>query len=120
MAVSVNELIAKREELACRKKQKMTIQTSLGEVVAKKPTTFLLTEAMGLEENNDAYLVYNCVIEPNLKDKSLQEAYDCHEPMDIVNKLFDIGEVRAISSILVESVGVGKKLDHAILEEVKK
>lgn len=120
MSVSINELIAKREEIKARKSQKLTIQTSIGEVVAKKPTTLLMTEALGLDGDNDEYIVYNCLVEPNLKDKDLQQAYDCSEPMDIVGKLFEFGEIKAISDVLIKSVGVGKKLDHAIFDEVKK
>lgn len=120
MSVSINELIAKREEIKARKSQKLTIETSLGEVVAKKPTTLLMTEALGLDGDNDEYIVYNCIVEPNLKDKDLQKAYDCAEPMDIVGKLFEFGEIKAISTVLIESVGVGKKLGHAIFDEAKK
>ena len=104
MSVSINELIAKREEIKARKSQKLTIETSLGEVVAKKPTTLLMTEALGLDGDNDEYIVYNCIV----------------EPMDIVGKLFEFGEIKAISTVLIESVGVGKKLDHAIFDEAKK
>ena len=118
MSVSIKELIAKREEIKARKSQKLTIQTSIGEVVAKKPTTLLMTEALGLDGDNDEYIVYNCLVEPNLKDKDLQQAYDCSEPMDIVGKLFEFGEIKAISDVLIKSVGVGKKLDHAIFDEM--
>ena len=69
MAVSISDLIAKREEIKERKAQKMTIMTSIGEVIAKKPTANLMAEALGLDENGDEYLVYNCIEEPNLKDR---------------------------------------------------
>lgn len=120
MAVSINELIAKREEIKSRKCQKLTINTSIGEVVARKPSNSLMAEALGLDGNNDEYVVYNCLVEPNLKDKDLQKAYECAEPMDIVGKLFEFGEIKAISDVLIKSVGVGKKLDHAIFDEAKK
>lgn len=120
MAVSISDLIAKREEIKERKAQKMTIMTSIGEVVAKKPSAYLMAEAFGLDEGGDEYLVYNCIEELNLKDKELQEAYDCHDPIDIVNKLFDFGEIKGISTILISAVGMGKKLDYAILDEIKK
>ena len=120
MSISINELIAKREEINARKAQKLTIETSIGEVVAKKPTASIMAEALGLESDNDQYVVYNCIIEPNLKDKELQQAYECVEPMDIVDKVFDVGEVKAISTVLIESVGAGKQLNHAIIDEAKK
>ena len=42
MSISINELIAKREEINARKAQKLTIETSIGEVVAKKPTASIM------------------------------------------------------------------------------
>lgn len=120
MAVSISDLIAKREEIKGRKAQKLSIMTSIGEVVAKKPTSYLMVEALELDEGGDEYLVYNCIEEPNLKDKELQDAYDCHDPIDIVTKLFDFGEIKAIATVLISAVGMGKKLDHAILDEIKK
>lgn len=120
MSISINELIAKREEINARRAQKLTIETSIGEVVAKKPSNSLMAEALGLDGNNDEYVVYNCLLEPNLKDKELQQAYECVEPMDIVGKVFEFGEIKAISDVLIKSVGVGQKLDHAIFDEAKK
>lgn len=46
MSISINELIAKREEINARKAQKLTIETSIGEVVAKKPSNSLMAEAL--------------------------------------------------------------------------
>ena len=53
MSISINELIAKREEINARKAQKLTIETSIGEVVEKKPTASIMAEALGLESSND-------------------------------------------------------------------
>ena len=40
--------------------------------------------------------------------------------MDIVGKVFEFGEIKAISDVLIKSVGVGQKLEHAIFDEAKK
>ena len=40
----------------------------------------------------DPYIIYNHVIEPNLKDPKLQQAYNCDNPLEIVDKIFDIPE----------------------------
>ena len=48
-------------------------------------------------ENGDAYIVYSCVKEPCLKSKELQEAFGCIDPMEIVEKIFEPGEIPMIA-----------------------
>ncbi|CAM3133204.1 hypothetical protein PASE110613_17745 [Paenibacillus sediminis] len=45
----------------------------------------------------DIHLVYNIVIEPNLKDAELQKEFGCAEPTNIVGLLFRAGEIGALS-----------------------
>ena len=49
--------------------------------------------------------IYSCCVEPALNDKELQDAYECKEPIDIVDKLFMIGEITSIAQILVDNAG---------------
>lgn len=78
-------------------------------VVMKKPDTALLTEAYSMASDGeidvDVYLIYNSIVEPNLKDSELIKAFNCAEPMDIVHKLFEFGEVKQLSRIVSELVG---------------
>ena len=71
------------------------------------------------KKNADAYMVYSVIKEPDLKDKALQQAYDCQVPTDIVEKIFTLGEIADIVNISFESVGIGKG-SVSVVDEVKK
>ena len=59
----------------------------------------------------DMYLVFECVVEPDLKDKSLHEAYGCADPIDIVNELFLPGEVAGIADKIMKLGGFGGSVE---------
>ena len=76
MAVSIKDLIAKKEALTQRKKQKYDIETSAGILTVKMPTRSHVAELLKLEDS-DAHLIIGYDVEPNLRDPHLQEAYCC-------------------------------------------
>ncbi|NLY09364.1 MAG: hypothetical protein GXZ11_05635 [Tissierellia bacterium] len=68
--------------------------------------------------HEDQYLIYTCCEEPNLRDKELQETYECSEPFDIVDKIFLPGEIQRTAKLLTEACGY--KEDAAkVVEEIK-
>jgi len=101
--LTVQELIAQREKLAKKKSKTETLFISSmdSDIVIKAPTSSLLLEAQSMGQDDatkaDVYLVYQCVTEPDLKDKKLHEAFECVEPMDIVSEIFLPGEVASIA-----------------------
>ena len=112
MAISVKDLIAKKEALVNKKKELYDLTTSIGVITVAKPSDEL-TDA------SDEYLIINSVVEPNLKDKALLEAYNCASPFDIVGKLFDAGEVYAISKAIMKTAGFGIDIETKVHETVK-
>ena len=58
------------------------------------------------------------VVEPNLKDKDLQKAYNCIEPTDIVGKLFKAGEIGNIATAIMKCAGY-ESLEAKVHEEIK-
>lgn len=58
-----------------------------------------------VESESDDLLVYNIVVEPNLKDAELQKAYGCVEPIDIVSKIFDPGSIKGIAQAGLKFAG---------------
>ena len=56
MAVSIKELIAKKEALTQRKKQKYDIETSAGVLTVKMPSRAHVAELLKLEDS-DAHLI---------------------------------------------------------------
>lgn len=118
MAVSIKELIEKKESLAQRKKQKYDIETSAGTMTVKLPTRSYVAEVMKLD-GSDELLLLDCIIEPNLKDAGLQEAYGCLELTDIIGKLFDAGEIPALGRKVMELAGYGRDIHAGLHADVK-
>lgn len=84
------------------------------EVVLRKPEKSLCVDTMkmGRDENNDTdadeYMVYNTMVEPDLKDKELQKEFGCTLPTDIVSKIFEPGEIAQLSDVAFELAGYKK------------
>jgi ABC-type enterochelin transport system substrate-binding protein len=118
MAVSIAELIEQKEKLALKKKQQYDITTSVGTLTIKLPTRAYVTDVKKLD-NPDELLILECVKAPNLKDPELLKAYECMEPTDVVIKLFEPGEIPAISNKIIELAGYGKDIHAELNQEAK-
>ena len=119
MAVSVADLIAKKETIEANKQALYDMETSIGIITIKTPSKALMTEALDLTTGNDEYLIFNSCVSPKLGDAQLQKAYKCAEPTDIVGKLFEPGEVVALSKKIMQLAGYGKTIAATIHEEAK-
>ena len=120
MAISIADLIAKKEDIRRAKKAKYDIKTSIGTLTVKKPTASLVAETNELEDGNEEYLIINSVVEPDLKEPQLLKAYGCIEPMDIVRKLFDAGEIMALSRTIMSTAGYNAgNLESKLHEDAK-
>ena len=98
--ITLDELLKRKEQMFESKKKKKTgtlyIKSLDGTITIEAPTADLARDAQELD-TGDVYMVYSCVTEPCLKSKELQQAFDCVEPMEIVEKLFDVGEIPQIA-----------------------
>lgn len=120
MAVSIAELLEKKEEIAARKKARYDLKTSIGTVTVKLPSRADVSEFMRLDDA-DELLLLDCVVEPNLRDKKLLEGFGCIEPTDVVGKLFDAGEIPALSKKIMRLAGYGQDIEaelHAAAKNV--
>ena len=118
MAVSVKELIEQKELLTERKKALFDIKTSVGVITVKKPSRALAAETIDMEDG-DSYIVMECTVEPNLKDPGLLKAFDCLEPTDLPEKIFESGEVTAIARKIMEHAHYRKDVVSEVHETVK-
>ncbi len=118
MAVSVQDLIKQKEAITGKKKALYDLQTSIGTITVKLPSAAFLAEARDVTNTNE-YGIFHLTVAPDLKDKSLQDAYGCAVPTDIVNKLFLPGEVVSIGNAIMELAGYGKNVDAKVHETVK-
>lgn len=119
MAVSIKELIEKKETMEAKKQETYDLETSIGTITCSKPTQSFMAELADMKDNANEYGILNLCVDPNLKDTSLQQAYGCVEPTDIVGKLFDAGEIISISNKLAELSGYGKKIETKVHEDIK-
>jgi len=98
--ITLQELIRRKEQMLESKKQPKTanlyIKSLGGTITIESPSGALARDAQEMD-NGDAYMVYSCVTEPCLKSKELQEAFGCVDPMEIVDKIFDTGEIPQIA-----------------------
>lgn len=118
--ITLQTLIAKKLNIIDNKKtstKELYVKSLDGTITIQKPDKSLCLEATEIEDG-DTYLVYNVVVEPNLKDAELQKAFECVTPMEIVDKLFDPGEVTAIAKEALIMAGYGDSVK--VVDEVKK
>ncbi|WP_078410288.1 phage tail assembly chaperone [Priestia abyssalis] len=87
-------------------------------IIIRKPERSLCLEAfqMANDESQDGkadpFMVYNTVIEPDLKDIKLQKEFGCVEPVDIVEKIFEAGEIASIAQAGLELAGYKKGINR--------
>lgn len=119
--VSLQELIAQRETIEGKKKQVYELDTEVGTLVAKQPTAAIIAEMQNMRNplDSNAYIVYNCVIEPDLTSSELQKAFKVFDPMDIVKAIFKPGEIVRIGDALLELAGYGGKIETRVHNAVK-
>ncbi|UED78052.1 hypothetical protein [Brevibacillus sp. DP1.3A] len=111
--ITIADLIAQKERIKKRKAKTMTlyVESLDGEIIVQEPEKSISVEALTMVQDDtrsemaDTFLAYHCVIEPNLKDVSLQQAYGCAEPTDIVNMIFRQGEISAIGGHALQLAG---------------
>lgn len=118
--LTVTDLLKDKEKYQV--KDNVTDELLIGRLGASiticKPERSLCLEAfqMGQDpkqtDKADEYLVYNIVIEPNLKDAQLQKAFGCVEPMDIVHKIFEPGEISSIAQSGLDLAGYAQRLSR--------
>nr|DAV17725.1 MAG TPA: tail assembly chaperone protein [Caudoviricetes sp.] len=119
MAVSIQELINQKEQIEAKKQETFDIKTSIGTLTVQKITKGLMADIMTITEGSDEYCILHTVISPNLQDAALQKAYGCAEPTDIVDKLFDAGEIPSIARKISQLSGYGKDIESKVHEDVK-
>lgn len=114
--LSVADLMKEKEKYQVKDDvtESVIVERLNAEVVIRKPEKSLCVDTMKMarDENNDTdadeYMVYNTVVEPNLKDKELQKEFGCKLPTDIVAKIFEPGEIAQLSEVAFELAGYKK------------
>lgn len=117
--LTLKDLIAKKEQVLNKKKTRDLYIKSLDAVITiEKPSIETIVDASKIDSGveSDKYLVYNCIIDPNLRDKELQQAYGCVEPSDIL-KIFDDGEISSIAKECMNLAGYSGSV--SVVDDIK-
>ncbi len=118
--ITLQELIRRKEQMLEAKRIPKTanlyIKSLGGTITIESPTAALAKDAQEMD-NGDAYMVYSCVTEPCLKSRELQEAFGCIDPMEIVDKIFEPGE---IPQIAIECLKLAGYIDGVkVVDDIK-
>ena len=100
--LTLAELLRRKEQMLESKITKKTLDLYVKSIDAvitvAEPDGALCRDANDMEPGEgDKYLCYECIIEPNLKSKEVQDAFDCAVPMDVVDIIFAPGEIPQIA-----------------------
>jgi hypothetical protein len=113
--LNIAELIQNAEEVKKRKSEtkELYVKGLKGTVLINKPDRKLISDSFDMEDNHesDKYLIYESVLEPNFKDKALQDAYGV-EGYDILDQIFDPGEIGELSKKIVNFAGYGDSVEE--------
>lgn len=118
--LTLKDLISKKEQVLSGKKKtrNLYIKSLDGIITIEKPSIETVIDASKIDSGmeSDKYLVYNCIIEPNLRDKELQKEYGCVEPTDIL-KIFNDGEISSIAKECMNLAGYSGSV--SVVDDIK-
>lgn len=105
--LTLAELIAKKEQAKNAKKQplrkELYIESLGGTITVEEPNRDILSDSVELDNKGQAYMVYQCCVDPCLKSSELLEGVS--EPDELVHMLFKPGEISFISNFCLEMAG---------------
>ena len=107
--LSIGDLIANADVIRAKKKEtrELYVKSLNATISIMKPSRSIILDShdLGNEEGN-AFLVYECVTEPNFKDAALQKAYNA-TGYEVLDQILDPGEVDNIAKELINYAGYG-------------
>lgn len=120
------EMLMKRKEQSAAAKHKpkttdLYIESLGGVITIREPDRGIISDSSAADDETlaDRYLIYQCVISPNLHDPDLIAAYGCKgEPDAIVDKIIAIGEQNKVAQECLKLAGFNNKVE-VVKAEVK-
>ena len=107
--LKLEDLINKAGETKGDKYVEIYIKRLDATIKAKEPDNTLILEAIDILKENahesDLHLVYNSIVEPNIKDSILHDTYNVSRPVEILDEIFTLGEISNISKTLLKYSG---------------
>lgn len=121
--LTIKDLINRKSELKNhrnnKKKQTLHIASLDANITIEQPDKSLVLDAMEMaDDGGDEYTTYECVIEPNLKSTELHKEFGVeHDPIKIVDAIFEPGEVSRIAQACINLSGYGNSVK--VVDKVK-
>lgn len=120
------EMLMKRKEQAGAAKRKpktaeVYIESLDSVITIREPDRGIISDSGAADDDAlaDRYLIYQCVVSPNLHDPDLIAAYGCKgEPDAIVDEIIEIGEQNKVAQECLKLAGFNNKVE-TVKAEVK-
>lgn len=112
--LNIGDLIKNAEKIKSRKLEtkELYIKSQDAKITIAKPDRELITDSYDMDDNSgELYLVYESIIDPNVKDEELQKAYGV-KGYDILDEIFEPGEITAISKEIARFGGYGDSVEE--------
>ncbi|MFD2671812.1 phage tail assembly chaperone [Marinicrinis sediminis] len=123
--LTLADLIAKKaaKQASKDRTEEVYINSLGGEIDIKRPKNSFLYKTIDMLKDEsfedviyaNSYLIYHSV--SAFQDKSLHEAYEVKEPVEIVQELLEISEINEVATKILELAGFSKPED--LKNEVK-
>lgn len=121
--VTLEDIIARKDQIINNRKGvvKLYVKSLDGYITLAKPTKALFADSYEKEDGieSNIHLVYNSVIEPDLKNKEAQKAFGVHTPKELLQSLLSVGEIATIADQLAEASGFGGNAVRKITDDIK-
>ena len=117
--LNTKTLLERKNLLEKRKAKVFDVEIKdLGVVKLRTPLTEDLIDSReyGGGGREDEFIVYSCMVEPDLKSQELQSGFEVKDPVDIVSEIFLPGEIAEIATILVKSAGYADNVAKVVDE----
>ncbi len=119
--LTIKDILNRKEYFNNKNKEtkELFIKRLDANIVISKPDIELCSDCQDMDNNHETnkYFVYEIIQEPNLKDTKLHEEFGIDNPLDIIDKIFDVGEVNGISTEGMKFAGFYEGVE--VVEELK-
>lgn len=122
--VTLDALMKRKEQAKQANKkyetEELYIPSLDGYITIREPSVDICSDATKMDDGYESnrYLVYECVVEPNLHDKALQEAYGIVGD-EIVDRVFKFGETTQIAQECMKLAGFDGNVKAIAREEIE-
>lgn len=121
--LTVKDLISMKDKIEQDKNKKYTLETSLGEILVRPPTSGDVAEAIANKDglSINSAIIYACCLQPDLHSEELQKEFGAFSPEEIVSKIFSAGEINRIGDSLFDLAGYkSERIVAKLYSEVQK